>query len=416
MKTRSVAAGLLFGAAAMVLSRAATCADGPLMVSEARAIALGAERGPATREAAAPLRVASELHEASRALLPYAPRLTVVAGRRMGDFGAGPELGAGIIQDLSLRALASRRRDVGSAMQHSALAELERARLEGGALAALAWLDLLTAQELLQTRLAALRDAEEIARVAHARTDRGVALPIEASLAAAEAGAAELAQRDAEGRVYEARVALQFALGVAPGTDVVATGDLLAVAQEPPAVRAPAEHPAEVAARGRAALARADGKLARALVTPTLGFGINYAREGQGEQVITGTLVLPLPVVDPSRFDAARQGTYVAAAEAQEERVHAVVARDVAMTEHERLHTREVLDALTTKVLGPLRETVRLARSAYEAGTQDVTSFLLLRQRLVAAEEQLGRASADVQRADLRYELARGSLLARVSR
>jgi outer membrane protein TolC len=163
-------------------------------------------------------------------------------------------------------------------------------------------------------------------------------------------------------------------------------------------------------------LVQADARLARAQVTPPLGVGVTFAREGTGEQLFVGVLSFPVPILDPSRFDAARHDASIAAAKANAERIDLELARDVALALHEREHTREVRTTLSTKVLASLRESVRLAGAGYQAGTQDATGFLLVRQRLVAAEEQLVRASADVQRADLHYALASGTLLAEVPR
>ncbi|MDB5212218.1 MAG: Heavy metal efflux outer membrane protein CzcC family [Myxococcaceae bacterium] len=403
-------------ATAVLVSADARCDDAPLVLGREQALALGAERGPGVREARAPLRAASELGDSTRAALAYAPRITAFAGPRTGNFGTGLDIGAGVTQELSLRGLGSRRADLAAAVAHAARSEVERARLEGAALAALAWVDLLEAQQLVLVRAAARVDAEEIARVARARTDRGVAPPAEAALATAEVGTAEVSERDAEGRLFEARAALQFAAGFPPSTVLAAAGDLTSGHEPPPLRHAGGEHPAETAARSRTDLARADQKLARAQATPTLGIGANYTREGTGEQVVTGTISVPLPFLDPSRFDGARHETSVAAAGGQAERIHAELVRDAAITEHERAHTREVRETLATRVVIPLRESERLARAAYQGGTQDVTAFLLVRQRRISAEEQLGRAAADVQRADLRYELAHGTLLAQVKR
>lgn len=405
-------------AATMSSSAVGRCAEGPLLLSRQQAVELGAERGPAVREAKAPMQATSALRDASSSVLPYAPRVTAFGGRRTGDFGSGVDVGGSVVQDLSLRGLGRRREEVASAAERVARSEIERARLEGGALAALAWVELLETQELVRVREAARRDADEIARVARARTDRGVALPAEAALASAEVGAAELGERDAEGQLFEASAALQFAVGLPPGSNVVAAGALASgdAPDAPPPTLATRTHPAQTAARTRIDLARADGALARAQATPTLGLGVNYTREGTGEQTLTGMITLPLPILDPSRFDAARHQTNVASAEGHAERIRSEIARDAAIAEHERSHAREVYGTLATKVLVPLREAVRLARASYQAGTQDVTGLLLLRQRLVVAEERLGRASADVQRADVRYDLTHATLLAGAQR
>jgi len=377
---------------------------------------MGADHGPAAREARAPVAASASIRDASDKVLPYAPRLSLSAGRRTGAFGEGLELSASATQEISLRGLRGARRDVASAVERAALTELERARLEGAANALLAWLDVVEAQELVRLRAAARREADEISRVASARVARGVAMPAEASLASAEVGAAVLGERDVEGLLVAARASLKLALGLPQATAVVAAGDLPMddglVAPSPPR----REHPIETAARAEIDLAKADAKLTGAHMAPPLGVGVYYAREGTGEQLLTGTLSIPLPFLDATGFDAARQQASILSAEARAVRRRDELAHDLTLSTHEREHTRDVRDTLSTQVLVPLREAVRLARAGYQAGTQDATGLLLLRQRLVTAEERLARAAADVKRADVRDALARGSLLDEVKR
>ncbi|AKU94019.1 Heavy metal RND efflux outer membrane protein, CzcC family [Labilithrix luteola] len=388
-----------------------------LEVRRADALRLGAERNPFVAEARRPLPAVSALGSASKTPLSYAPRAQVSAGRREGAFGSGLEISGSVFQDLSIHGLGSARTAVSSSMGRATRSELERVRLDGASAAAIAWVDLLEAQELVRLRALAYADAQDIARVAKARVGRGVSLPVEGAVADSEVGTAEIANRDAEGMTFEASARLNFALGEVPNVPVVARGDLYAIAEVPARERPPTrEHPATMAAHSRVDLAAADVKLARAYGSPPLGVGVTFAREGQGEQVFLGTLSVPLPVLDPSRFETSRQKVYLSAAEATETRVRAQVAHDLALAEHERLHTREVQAALRTRVVDSLREAVRLARSSYDAGTADMTSLLIVRQRLVAAEEQLARASAEVQRADIRYGTATGTLLDEAAR
>ncbi len=171
-----------------------------------------------------------------------------------------------------------------------------------------------------------------------------------------------------------------------------------------------------VAARAQVALAQADAGLARAEAAPPVGVGFSYAREGTGEQFLVGTLSIPLPLLDPSGFDAARSRGSVLTAEARALRGREELARDIALAAHEREHTRDVRDTLRSRVLVPLREAVRIARAAYQAGTQDATGLLVLRQRLVAAEEHLAHAVIEVKRSDVRYARARGTLIDEVRR
>lgn len=387
-----------------------------IVVSRATALKMGAEHGPAVREARAPRAASGAIRDASDGLLPYAPRVSVFAGRRTGPFGAGPEVGVSATQELSVHGLRGARRDVAAALDRAVLGAVERARLEGAAMALLAWLDVLEAQELLRLRTAARVEAEEIARVATARVDRGVAMPAEASLAAAEVGAAVLGERDAEGLLVTARAALKLAIGAPQTATVVATGDLPTddgLVAPPPSRH---EHPALAAARAETDLARADAKLTSAHALPPFAVGVSYTHEATAEKLLAATLTVPIPLLDTTGFDGARQQASVLGAAAREVRRRDEIAHDVALSTHEREHTREVRDTLRTRVLVPLREAVRLARAGYQAGTQDATGLLVLRQRLVTAEERLASAAADVKRADVRDAVARGALLDEVPR
>lgn len=414
----AVCAALVFGSGRAEAQERAQAEEGPtLEVRKKDALRLGAERSPFVAEARTPLAAVRGVGSASKGPLSYAPRAQISAGRREGSFGSGLEVSGSVFQDLSIHGLGSARSAVGSSMDRAARSDVERVRLEAASAAAIAWVDLLEAQELVRLRTLAYADAQDIARVAKARVSRGVSLPVEGAVAESEVGTAEIANRDAEGLTFEASAHLNFALGEAVNSAVVARGDLYAIAEVPERERPPArEHPATAAAHSRVDLAVADVKLARAYGSPPIGVGVTFAREGQGEQVLTGTLSIPLPVLDPSRFETSRQRVNLSAAEATETRVRAQVARDLALAEHERLHTREVQQALRTRVVDSLREAVRLARSSYDAGTSDMTSLLVVRQRLIAAEEQLAHASAEVQRADIRYGTATGTLLEEAAR
>ncbi len=411
----AMAVGMALGVALVDRPAAANPASGEpsLPISRSEALRLGATRSHGVMAAGAGQAVLPELERAAAAPLAYAPRLGVYAGGRQGAFGTGVEVGASATQDLSLHGLGSARVAVHESTRAASLAAIERARLEGAALAVLAWIDLVEAQELVRLRRRVREDAEAFARLARARVQRGVGMPLEEALAQAEVGAAELGERDAEGRLAVARAQLCFALALPPTTPVSAEGHT-DPADDPPAIPPPATpHPELAAAQSQVAASRSEATLVRAQSSPALGVGVSYARDGTGEQALTGTLSFPLPFLDPTRFERARQHIVVRTAEAYEARVRAELARDLALAEHERTHAREVRVTLRRGVVAPLREATRLARAAYEGGTQDLTGLLLARPRLVAAEEQLAHATAEVERADVRYAVAHGTLVAR---
>jgi outer membrane protein TolC len=115
-------------------------------------------------------------------------------------------------------------------------------------------------------------------------------------------------------------------------------------------------------------------------------------------------------VVNPARYEAARQRAAADTSDAQAARIRAEVAHDARLALHDREHWREVRDELGRSALAPTAEALRLARVAYEAGTQDLTPVLLARQRLEAVEEQLAHVAGEVQRADIRLAGVTGDL------
>ncbi len=379
------------------------------------AVAAGAERGPAVKVARAPRAGALDA-EAHASSLPRAPVLTVAAGYRSASPTSGPELSASLLQDVSLRGLGSAREDTARALVHAVDADTERARLEGAARGGLAWVDVLEAKELLRLRREAHAQALAVLKTTEARVRSGVAQPVELALAKADAGAAVAAILDAEGAFTEARAEMRFALGLDAGADVDVQGDLYGtredIVDEAAAIRAAeGRHPSLALARARSALAHEEVRLTHATLGPSLTLGAAYLREGTGNQIWTGIVGVPLPLVDPARYETARGQAQEDLANAQVEHTRAELARDIRKALHERAHWREVRDALSREALLPTREALRLAQVSYEVGTEGVATVLLARQRLVNVEEQLARVAAQVQRADLGFGLAAGTLL-----
>jgi outer membrane protein TolC len=416
VKLRSLLeACVLIGAVSAIAPCTAHAEEGPsLVVGRIEATRLGALHGPGVLLAEAPRDAIIEARSAATGL-PRPPALTLSAGYRAGVITPGPEVAVTIIQDVALRPLGDARVRSADAMHTAWEADVARARLEAATRAGLAWVGASEAHELVRLRQAALDQAQALASVVHARVDAGVALPHERALADADVGAAKAGVLDAEGMQVEALSELRFALGTEPAAPIEAGGDLYATDDTPideaAAIRnAQARHPALLAAGGRARVSAAEVDVASATLGPALGFGASYVREGTGDQVAMGIVSLPIPFIDSARFEAARQKTNARVAQAQVERVRAELARDVRLAIHDREHWRQVRDALRGGALAPTTEAVRLARAQYEAGTHDVTAVLIARQKLVSTQEWLAHAAAEVQRADIRFASASGTL------
>lgn len=380
-----------------------------------QAIDEGMRRGPLVVESLPVQRAASDFARHPGASLPAPPQVTVMAGARSpNNLPTGPEVALTVQQEISPRGLGSARRHAAEWAERAASSDVERARIEGGALAALAWLDLLEAQELLRLRVTAAEDAAKLARIADIRTTSGIATGVERSLAKAEVGSAQLAVLDGEGRATEARLALTHATGEAMDRIVVAEGVLDPTDERDISAdgvrRGVDGHPAIRAAEARSAQSAAEASALHASLGPTFSVGATVWREGSGDRAAAAIVSIPLPFLDPARYDTARQTTLAAAASGHAARLRLEYERELRLALHEREHTREVRKQLRDGVVTPLQSALTTAMTAYAAGTNDLQVVLLARRSSLQAQERLVMAMADVWRADIRVAALSGSL------
>ena len=338
----------------------------------------------------------------------------MAGARRPYNLPTGPELAITVQQEISMRGLGGARRRAADWAARAAATDLERARIEGSATAALAWVDLLEAQGLFRLRTAAADDAARLARIAEVRVTSGVATAVERSLARAEVGTAQLAILDAEGRATEARIALANATGSAMDEALAADGRLEDTDDSPIDGRAVVErltqHPAVRAAEARAGQASAEGSVARATVGPSFSVGATLWREGSGDHAAAAIVSVPLPFFDPGRYDVGRQSTVTAAAQSHAARLRDALERETRLAVHDHEHAREVRTQLRDGVVQPTKSALDTAMTAYSAGTNDLGVVLLARRSALAAEERLVSAMADVWRADIRLSALAGTL------
>ena len=382
----------------------------------ARAVAAGARQGPLAGEAIATRAAARSLAEAPGSSLPSVPQVTVQAGARdPRGLPIGPEVIVSVQQEIAARALGDARRRSAEWSARAADDDVQRVRVEGALVAALAWIGLLEGQEREALGARALADAEGLERLAEARAAAGVVPPADRSLAKAEVGAARLAVLDGEGRVTEARFALALATGTPMDLALRAEGALGAGDDrdvDASAVLARARrHPAVRAAEARAQHASAEVDVARATMGPSFFVGASAWREGTGDRAATAMVTVPLPFFDPAHYDRGQRQTTAAGLSARVARLRAETEHDARVALHEREHTREVRTQLRDGVVAPLRRAVDAARAAYAAGTTDLAPVLLARRSLLSAEDRLVSAGADVSRADVRVSALAGTLV-----
>jgi outer membrane protein TolC len=378
------------------------------------AVREGAAHGPGVRLAQAPLPLTVEANRtASRLLRP--PMLTLTGGYRDTGAATGPELGASVAQDVPLANVGARRRELAQAWGNQTRREVRRATLDAATRAALAWSDCLEADTLWRLRREAATNAEQIFRLSRVRVQAGTALPSEEALARSDVAIATAAALESEGGIIDSYAELRLALGRPVSAPIVAVGSLEPEgSREEPREAFPAAavgaHPAVEQAQARAVLARTQTELVGATLGPSVVLGAGYLREGGGTHVVTAFVGLPLPFTRPAAFDRARERGDQLRAEVEVEQVKGEIEKRLSLAAHERVHWRRAAAALRTGALAA-KEALRVAIANFEAGTLDVSTVLLARQRALSAEEQAVHASAEVQRADIRFDALTGRLL-----
>jgi len=383
----------------------------PIRLTRELIVQLARKQAPDVVAAEAPRARAQAARDAANPLLVSPATTTVSAGQRWGNFGAGTELNAQVVQGFSAQGLGSRREHSAQALQTSVERAVQSARLQATERALIAWVDMLAAKAVYAQREGFHADAAALCELAERRVRSGVAEPTEAALARGEVGTAAALVLDAEGRITEAKFALNYTLGFAPDQDVEAEGELLDIAPLTPSSQtANATHPTLSRIEAEATLAASDAEVTRANTAPQWGVGASYMREGSSDQVVSGIVQVPMPWGDFGNYAAARQHV-----EAERLRANLTQARREldfrrALTAHERVHTRQTYQALTVGARDPLREALRLATLRYERGVTELSTVLLARQRFVQAEERALDAAAAVQRADVQYAVALGVL------
>jgi outer membrane protein, heavy metal efflux system len=397
---------------------AQTAQPTPVKIDRAAALRLGAEHGPGVGVAAAPRSATREARSAA-SRLTRPPVLTLLGGYRNpqssgGSNLSGPELGVTVSQEVPWRGVGARRAEVADAWGTLVVENTRRARLDAATRAALGWVSCLEAAEILRLRRAAEQQAQLVLRTSEARFHSGAGMPFDVALAKADSATALAAVLDAEGLQVEAHAELRLALGLPASAALEVEGDLFANDDSPaPSSLASATPDAATltVARARVELSRRETALANAALGPTFTVGASFLREGTGNTIVTGFLGLPLPVIAPAAFDVARQRGVEQVAEAELAQAGAEAEKALSLATHEREHWRDVRAALQGSALQAVHDALRIALAGYEAGTQDVSSVVLARQRVIATEEQLAHVAAAVKRADIRFARLTGALL-----
>ncbi len=361
----------------------------------------------------------------AQAVLDEREGMRVAASRRFDDAlvleaGAGPRRAAGtnstdvefaVAQSFGSPGARSARLRGSAAGLRAAEADLDSARRNVIADAALLFAEVLIAKELRTLAQSSEALASELERVTRARLDAGDVTILEVNLARAERARLEAERLVAEALVSRSLGNLRALLGVSAQELADVRGTF-----EPARAYDRAELIAHAKQRSdlRALAAEVDGAKAeldvlRSTAKPVLGARASYATEDDAEIVIAGvTLSFPAPrQTSGARLQAEARLRAAESKVAWRERVLESTV-DAALSVLTSMSAAET--ALRTDALPVLAESESLALTAFEEGERELLDVLQVRRTALETRRAYVERLADVYRATIDLELVSGVL------
>lgn len=380
-----------------------------ILLNLQQAIELGSRRGPDAVRSRATRASANDLSAAAAPLVTQLPYVQTQVGPRLFRGNFTPEVVVSVNQPFTWGDTSGVQRRVARATVKAVDAGTRNAQLVDARRAALAWVELALADRVLKLRQEYADQARALVTLARARVTAGEAQPMELALAEGELSEAESLVIDAEGAHYAAELELSYAIGK-PGAHVDVEGTLTSS----PLVQAdaaPVSHPEIAVAESRAALALEQVEYAKLQQAPTMALGLQYQREGTGDQILTAVATIPLPVAEPWAFQQTQQRMTADAARADVHYARLMKNKELAGAHHELEHARSLHQHLERAGVPPLREAHRIALLRYSEGATDFSEVSLIRQRLLRGEERVATALAQVLQAHVQWLAAKSTLI-----
>ena len=347
-------------------------------------LARAREQAPAVLIARARIEEARGRLAGARVRFRDNPTVDVGAGPRSTDVGTLTDLDIGFIQSFETggqRAARIAGAEAGIARETAVAADATRGALRAVALAHIRALS-------VQNRIDFLRGAEvvaaEVVTVADRRYAAGDIAVLDVNVAKIARGRARAARLAAEGERIVFVGELQRLLGLAPGSNVVASGSLRLQHRPELAtlLAAVATRPELRALEADIRDAEADVRLGRAAGRPDIGVGARLKRE-EGHRAVLGELTITLPV-----FSQGQELRATGSARASRLRLQLAAARATIESEVRSLYAayaaREgALNAFEQEAMPGVDENEALARRSFEVGQINLPELLLIRREIV---------------------------------
>lgn len=377
-----------------------------------QALRRGAEFGPDVTEAKAPRASANEAVRRAHPLFSQVPVVQGQLGPRVSSGRTTPELIVSISQPIPLMNTGKVQENLARAERSSVEKNIDLASLDSAERAGHAWINLAYSEELLQLRAQANEQAELYLRVVESRAKVGEIDQGDLALAQSELASMQALVLQAEGEHFLAASELSYVAGLSESqrADVKTVLSDLPILQETPQKAVQSSHPALVSAEALVEASKQAVGYAKSQQIPALSFGVQYQREGTGDQILTGTFTVPIPLWKPWHFQEARQRVHYDQQRAQAQRVKTELALEMERSEHEYTHATAHYELIKSRAIPPRKESLRIAMAKFEAGETDFLRVSWARRELLTVEEQMAAALAALHRARLHLLRSTGTL------
>ena len=388
----------------------------PLTLAEAMRLA---EAHPTVLSRQAQLAAAEGASREASSLFFNNPELALERGRVTGDSpeARANEWAAGIAMPIEIAGQQGRRREAAASASEALRAEIEEARRQARATAALRFYAVLAAQRRVQVEERSVELLEGTAKAVARRRTAGEDTRLDANVAVIEAERAQNALALAREQLLQARTELATALVLPPGTVREVAGDLAIPANRASGYRLEAllslaaALPGQRALVSREAAARARLDLERASRYPDVTLGVNVGREGPSfarERITTLTVSVPLPLF--KRNDAAIGQAMTEATQARIERTNSLRDSESQVRQLWSLleSQRERVQRLQRTLIPASLDNRQLATKSRQAGQIGLLDQLIVNRQALDAERDLNDALSEFHATRVELEHAAG--------
>ncbi len=359
-------------------------------------------RAPSMVVARSRLGLAREEEGAAESPFPANPRAMVAAGPRLDDSGrADVDVTLQLWQPIEIAGEQGERQRVARARRGRLSSELEAVRWDVHRQLHATFHLALLARDQVEVSQLVVEFQERMLDVARRRVASGDASPLIEQMAGVEVAQARQMRIAAAGRYRVLRVRLAEIAGWSMSTPPVPAGDL-GMPRALPAlerlVEIAREHQPRLAAlRAAVGESRARISLAHREAWPEPTLGVGFAREGAPngtpEWIVTGRLILPLPIWQRNQSGIGREEGRLGVAEAERDAAQLVLPARLARLAIEVSTAAEQVQVYQADVLPRFEQNMELLARAFELGEIDLMRLSIARERLLGAR----LAALDVQ-------------------